>query len=84
MNYHREPYTGDVFFFMSKDERSVHMLLYEKHFFNVHTRTFSKGYRFMKLKVEDDKSVYRVDWKDVVSILESPVVKRLFLKSEYS
>lgn len=80
MNYHRDPYKGDVFFFMSKNERSVRMLMYEKHSFNVHTRTFAKGYRFMKIRLEDDKSVYRVDWKDVVSILESPVIKEVRLK----
>ncbi|WP_321332048.1 IS66 family insertion sequence element accessory protein TnpB [uncultured Bacteroides sp.] len=30
MSYHRNPYKGDVFFFMSKNERSVRMVMYER------------------------------------------------------
>lgn len=84
MSYHRNPYKGDVFFFMPKNERSVRMVMYEKHAFNVHTCTFSKGYRFMKIRFEEEKSVYQVDWKDIVSILESPVVKEIRVNEKRS
>ena len=39
-------------FFMSKNERSLRMVMYEKHSFNIHTRTFSRGYWFMKILIE--------------------------------
>lgn len=84
ISYHRNPYKGDVFFFMSKNERTVRMLMYEKHAFNVHSCTFAKGYRFMKIKIEDEKNIYQVDWKDIVAILESPVVKEIRLKESKS
>ncbi|MCI1647902.1 MAG: IS66 family insertion sequence element accessory protein TnpB [Bacteroides sp.] len=80
ISYHRNPYKGDVFFFMSKNERTVRMLMYERHAFHVHSCTFAKGYHFMKIKIEDEKSVYQVDWKDLVAILESPVVKEIRIK----
>lgn len=84
ISYHRNPYNGDIFFFMSKNERSVRLLMYEKHSFNVHTCTFAKEYRFMKIRFEEEKSIYQVDWKDLVSILESPVVKEIRCKEKYS
>lgn len=39
-------------FFMSKNERSLRMVMYEKRSFNIHTRTFSRGYWFMKILIE--------------------------------
>ena len=31
----------------------------------------------MKILIEEDKTVYQVDWKDIVSVLESPVIRGL-------
>ena len=42
--YHRDPLNGDVYMFMSKDQR------------------------------KDDVTVYKIDWKDLVTILETPVI----------
>lgn len=42
MSYHHNPYNGDVFFFMSKNERSLRMVMYEKHSFNIHTVFFER------------------------------------------
>lgn len=42
------------------------------------------GYRFMKIRFEEEKSVYQVDWKDIVSILESPVVKEIRVNEKRS
>lgn len=84
MSYHRNPDQGDVFFFMSKDERSVRMVMYEKQAFNINTCTFTKGYRFMKIRFKEEKNVYQVDWKDIVTILESPVVKEIRVNEKNS
>ena len=72
------------FFFMSKNERSVRMVMYEKQAFNINTCTFTKGYRFMKIRFKEEKNVYQVDWKDIVTILESPVVKEIRVNEKNS
>jgi len=43
---------------------------------------FTNGYRFMLLEYRDENGLksYRMDWKDLVAVLESPVVKKLRLK----
>ena len=46
--------------------------------------TFDKGYRFMRIVTEGYKRVYKVEWKDVLAILESPVIKEYKLKKEIS
>ena len=33
-----------------------------------------KGYRFMRIERKDDVTVYKIDWKDLVTILETPVI----------
>jgi predicted transcriptional regulator len=43
-----------------------------------------KGYRFMRIVTEGYKRVYKVEWKDVLAILESPVIREYKLKKETS
>ena len=31
-------------------------------------------YRFMRIERKDDVTVYKIDWKDLVTILETPVI----------
>lgn len=78
--YGREAYNGDVYFFMAKNHRTVRMVSYENHKYGVHTYTFDKGYQFMKVEIENGVLVYKVAWRDIVAILESPVVKSINLK----
>ena len=40
--YHRDPLNGDVYMFMSKDQRKVKMVHYENHAFYVHEKCFVK------------------------------------------
>ena len=42
--YHRDPLNGDVYIFMSKDQRKVKMVHYENHAFYVHEKSFTKDY----------------------------------------
>ena len=88
--YHRDPLNGDVYIFMSKDQRKVRMIHYERNAYYLHEKSFIKGYKFMKIerkddvtvykidwmKIErkDDVTVYKIDWKDLVTILETPVI----------
>ncbi len=79
---HHDPYNGDVFVFMSKDRRKVKMVHFENHAYYIHEKVFTDGYSFMLLEYRDENGQrsYRMDWKDLVAVLESPVVKKLRLK----
>ena len=79
---HHDPYNGDVFVFMSKDRRKVKMVHFENHAYYIHEKVFTNGYSFMLLEYRDENGMksYRMDWKDLVAVLESPVVKKLRLK----
>lgn len=73
--HHRDPLNGDVYMFMSKDQRKVRMIHFEGHAYYLHEKSFTKEYRFMRIQVEDDSLVYKIEWRNVVALLESPVVK---------
>ena len=74
--YHRDPMNGDVYMFMSKDQRKVRMIHYERNAYYLHEKSFIKGYRFMRIERKGDVTVYKIDWKDLVTILETPVITR--------
>ena len=78
--YHRDPLNGDVYIFMSKDRTKVKLIHYENHAFYVHEKSFVKGYRFIKIVLRDDIPVYKIEWKNLVSVLESPVIKSISLQ----
>ena len=63
--YHRDPLNGDVYMFMSKDQRKVRMIHYERNAYYLHEKSFIKGYKFMKIERKDDVTVYKIDWKDL-------------------
>ena len=62
--YHRDPLNGDVYMFMSKDQRKVRMIHYERNAYYLHEKSFIKGYKFMKIERKNDVTVYKIDWKD--------------------
>ena len=78
--HHLQTDNGDVFIFMSKNHRTVKMVNFEENAYYVHQKTFADGYTFMKLKFMENKPVYSIDWKDLVAVLESPVIKQLTIK----
>lgn len=75
--YKRDPLNGDVYIFMSKNRSKVKMIHYEKHAFYLHEKSYVKGYNFMKVTYCDDKPCYSIDWKDLVRILETPVIREI-------
>ena len=77
---HREPNDGDVFIVMSKDRRIVRMFTYDNLSYSLFEKKFVSGYQFMKVEREGNARVYRIDWKDVVLLLESPIVKTLKIR----
>ena len=76
---HREPSDGDVFV-MSRNRRIVRMFSFDNRSYSLFEKKFVSGYQFMKVVRNGADTVYRVNWKDVVLILENPVVKTLKIR----
>lgn len=76
----REPNDGDVFIVMSRNRRIVRMFTYDNRSYSLFEKKFVSGYQFMKVDREGSERVYRIDWKDVVLLLESPIVKTLKIR----
>ena len=74
---HREPNDGDVFIVMSRDRRIVRLFTYDNRSYSLFEKKFVSGYQFMKVGCEGGELVYRLDWKDVVLLLEKPIAKTL-------
>ena len=77
---HREPSDGDVFIVMSKNRRIVRMFTYDHRSYSLFEKKFVAGYQFMKVERNGDDKVYRIDWRDVVLLLENPIVKTLKIR----
>lgn len=77
---HREPNDGDVFIVMSRDRHIVRLFTYDNRSYSLFEKKFVSGYQFMKVEREGGELVYRIDWKDVVLLLENPIVKTLKIK----
>ena len=63
--YHRDPLNGDVYMFMSKDQRKVRMIHYERNAYYLHEKSFIKGYKFMKIERKDDVKIAFQDGANV-------------------
>lgn len=77
---HREPDKGDVFIVMSRDRRIVRLFAYDNRSYSLFEKKFVAGHQFMRVEREGNENVYRIDWKDVVLLLENPIVKTLKVK----
>lgn len=78
----RDPYSGDVYIYMSKNRKRVKLVHYENNSFYVHEKAFKKGYKFMKLRIDGGgRLIYSMAWKDLVALLECPVIDVLQLRS---
>lgn len=77
---HREPVVGDVFIVMSRDRRIVRLFAYANRSYSLYEKKFVSGHQFMRVEREGDEKVYRIDWKDVVLLLENPIVKTLKIR----
>ena len=77
---HREPNDGDVFIVMSRNRRIVCMFSFDNRSYSLFEKKFVAGYQFMKVERNGADTVYRIAWKDVVLILENPIVKTLKIR----
>ncbi len=76
----REPEDGDVFVVMSKDQRKVRLFNYDRRSYTLYEKRFTSDYRFMKVEYQEGGPIYSVDWKDVILLIESPVIRTLRIK----
>ena len=77
---HREPSDGDVFIVMSRDRRIVRLFTYDNRSYSLFEKKFMSGHQFVKVERDGSDQVYRIDWRDVVLLLENPVVNTLRIK----
>ena len=77
---HRETSDGDVFIVMSRDRRIVRLFTYDNRSYSLFEKKFIAGHQFMRVEREGTEKVYRIDWKDVILLLENPIVKTLKIK----
>ena len=70
----REPEEDEVFIVMSKDRRKVRLFAYDCRSFSLYEKRFASGYKFMQV------SVYSIQWKDVVVLLQHPVINSLNIR----
>ena len=77
--YHRDPLNGDVYMFMSKDQRKVRMIHYERNAYYLHEKSFIKGYKFMKIERKDEKP-YRKGMRYNKDCVGTPIIH----KSDYT
>jgi hypothetical protein len=73
----RNPLEGEVFIFMSKNQRKVKLISFETHAYNLYEKCYLDNYRFMKVTYQDQRPYYSIEWKAMVAILESPIIKSL-------
>lgn len=76
----REPEEDEVFIVMSRDRRKVRLFSYDRRSFSLYEKRFSSGYKFMQVCRQGEEAVYSIQWKDVVVLLQSPVVNSLNIK----
>lgn len=77
---HREPIESDVNIMISSNRRIVRMFSFDNHSYSLFEKKFVASYQFLKVEGGVSSPIYRIDWKDVVLILESPIVIILEIK----
>ena len=60
--------------------RIVRLFTYDNPSYTLFEKKFVAGHQFMKVDHNGDERVYRIDWKDVVLLLENPIVSTLKIK----
>lgn len=79
----RDPYNGDVYIFMSRNRKKLRMVHYEDNAYYLHEKSFKRGYKYMRVEYADDgRKVCRMDWKDLVVLLQSPVIGVMQITSQ--
>lgn len=76
----REPSADEVFIVLSKDRRKVRLFSYDRRSFSLYEKRFAPDYKFMQVCRQGEEPVYSIQWKDVVLLLQNPVINSLNVK----
>ncbi len=78
--FHREPLQDEVFIIMSKDRRKIRLFNYDRRSASLFEKRFNNNYKFMKVEHAGSETLYTIEWRDVVLLLENAVVNKLEIK----
>lgn len=78
--FRREPERDEVFIVMSRDRRLVRLFNYDRRSSSLYEKRFSPGHRFMKVEKKGDDTMYSIEWRDVVMLLENAVTNKLIIR----
>ncbi len=67
-----DAYNSDAYLFMSRNHRTVKIILYKNHKRHLYDVTFDDDYKFMRPIIEGDEIIYELQFKYLVAILECP------------
>ena len=56
------------------------MFSFDRRSYSLFEKKFVAGYQFMRIVKEGDDVTYRINWKDVVLLLENPIIKSLNIR----
>lgn len=68
----REPEEDEVFIVMSKDRRKVRLFTYDRRSFSLYEKRFATGYKFMQVCRQGEETVYSIQWRDMLVLLQNP------------
>ena len=69
------PENGTAYVFMSKNQKLVKIIRYDKGRCLYYSQKFKGGFSFVRLRFNVDKPVYVLEWKYLVSLMGTPVIK---------
>lgn len=73
----REPEEDEVYIVMSRDQQKVRLFAYDHRSFSLYEKRFSSGYKFMQVCRSGEETVYSIQGKDVVVLLQNLVINLL-------
>ena len=71
------PENGTAYVFMSKNQKLVKIIRYEKGRCLYYSQKFKGGFSFVRLKFDVDKPIYVLQWKYLVSLMGTPIIKEI-------
>ena len=71
------PEDGTAYVFMYKDQKLVKIIHYEDGLLQYYSQKFKGGFSFVRLRFDGDKPIYVLQWKYLVSLMKTPVIKEI-------
>ena len=75
----RDPSNGDIYIFMSKNQRKLRVFYYHHRGFILTEKVLSEG-KFLRPIYDESAKCYRMSWSDFVRMLEGIVPEREYFR----